>query len=274
MELYKYMPVKIFEKYIINGPTIRFTPHSEFNDPFEFYAAISGYKDENIRTTETEHEVRKVIEEKVRCAPRHERGRVRKILEKNMGVITKYIMKDTLDIVQCSIFYEKLYQKMGVFCASEKKDHILMWSHYAEYHKGIVISFNSDDSFFKKIPGPLGEFRKVSYRKKRLILPAEEMLNPEQWYTKSDMWEYEHEYRLVSPLIPEANYDWVTTEKIGTCRIPKSVIKSVTFGCKCSNEQINDWRNQLSAKGGFEHLKFYKAEMDKLEYKLNIVPLA
>ena len=99
------------------------------------------------------------------------------------------------------------------------------------------------------------------------------MLNPEQWYIKSDMWEYEHEYRLVSALTVDAKYDWVNMEN-GICRIPKSVIKSVTFGCKCSNEQIDDWRKQLSDKGGFEHLKFYKAEMDKLEYKLNIVPLA
>lgn len=36
MELYKYMPAENFEKYIINGPTIRFTPPLDFNDPFEF----------------------------------------------------------------------------------------------------------------------------------------------------------------------------------------------------------------------------------------------
>lgn len=273
MELYKYMPAEKFETHIINGPTIRFTRNSELNDSFEFYSAISGYKDENLRTEKTKEEVKKAIEEKVRCTPKYERGRVRKMLDKNVDAITKHIMKRSIGIIQSKDFYEKAYQKVGVFCASEKKDNILMWSHYAECHKGVVVSFNSDDSFFKKIPGSLGEFRKVSYLKERPTLPAEDMFNPEQWYIKSDMWEYEQEYRLVSPLVSEAKYDWVDMEK-GICRIPKSVIKSVIFGCKCSNEQINDWRNQLSAKGGFEHLKFYKAEMDKLEYKLNIVPLA
>ncbi|SFV72623.1 hypothetical protein DESPIGER_0744 [Desulfovibrio piger] len=36
---------------------------------------------------------------------------------------------------------------------------------------------------------------------------------------------------------------------------------------------IESLRESLIKQGGFEHLKFYKAEMDKLEYKLNIVPL-
>lgn len=272
MELYKYMPDKSFEKYIINGPTIRFTPPWDFNDPFEFYPAISGYRDEDKWKAESSNNIQEEFEKGLLHFPKRDRGRVRKIIMAKKKSAVSMVMMSTIHIVQDKKIYDELYKEMGVFCATVDGLNILMWSHYANNHNGVAISFDSDDTFFKKVPLPLGKFRKVLYRKERLILPAEEMINPEQWYIKSDMWEYEHEYRLVSALKVEAKYDWVDMEK-GVCRIPKSVIKSVTFGCKCSNKQIDDWRKQLSDNGGFEHLKFYKAEMDKLEYKLNIVPL-
>ena len=272
MELYKYMSAESFEKHIICGPTIKFTRPCEFNDPFEFYSAISEFKDKNKWKELSENIFQEEIEKKLLLFPKEVRCKWRKILLEIKELSINIALENSLSIVQSKECYDRAYKKIGVFCATVDCLNILMWSHYASNHNGMAISFDSDDEFLKKLPGPLGEFRKVSYRKKRLILPAEDMFNPEQWYIKSVMWEYEHEYRLVSALTVEAKYDWVDMEK-GICRIPKSVIKSVTFGCKCSNEQIDNLRNQLSAKGGFEHLKFYKAEMDKLEYKLNIVPL-
>lgn len=272
MELYKYMSAESFEEYIVDKQTIRFTPPSSFNDPFEFYSAIAEYRDKKRWEEFSENKFQEELEKRLINFPKKDRRRFRKILMSRKEHIIRNSLRESISIIQDKDYYDKIYKDIGVFCATVDCFNILMWSHYANNHNGVAISFDSDDNFFKKVPLPLGEFRKVSYRKKRLILPAEEMFDPEQWYIKSDMWEYEHEYRLVSPLIPEAKYDWVNMEK-GICRIPKSIIKSVTFGCKCSNEQIDNLRNQLSAKGGFEHLKFYKAEMDKLEYKLNIVPL-
>ena len=50
---------------------------------------------------------------------------------------------------------EYLYQNqskhitnMGVFCLSERCDSILMWSHYADCHKGVCIGF--DTTYFKQ----------------------------------------------------------------------------------------------------------------------------
>lgn len=274
MELYKYMPAEKFEEYIIDKQTIRFTPPSAFNDPFEFKPAIVGF--------ENEHKLDEVSYKTMDEEAIKQYGKVKHLMtfeqfytliQLNMQNLIKFSKDFILGIVKSDYFLESIFKKIGVFCATANNSNILMWSHYADSHHGIAISFDSKNTFFKKLPGELGGFKAVNYKLERPYSYLESMFNPDLWYTKSKLWEYEQEYRLVSPLVSEAKYDWVDMGD-GVCRIPKSVIKSVIFGCKCSNEKINDWRSRLADKGGFEHLKFYKAEMDKLEYKLNIVPLA
>ncbi len=51
---------------------------------------------------------------------------------------------------------------IGVICFSSNYDNILMWSHYANNHKGICIEFDLNDSFFhgkyKDVPSELDLF--------------------------------------------------------------------------------------------------------------------
>ena len=273
MELYKYMPAEKFEEYIINGPTIRFTPPKEFNDPFEFKPAIVGFENER-KLEEVSYET--INEEAVKRYDEVKHlmnfDKFYTLLQLNMSNLIKFSKDLILGIANGDNFLEQVFKKIGVFCATANNANILMWSHYADRHYGVTISFDGENTFFQKIPNESVSFKAVNYKLERPNSCIENMVNPDLWYTKSKLWEYEQEYRIISALTPKAKYDWVNMEK-GVCRIPKYVIKSVTFGCKCSNKQIDNWYRQLLAKGGFEHLKFYKAEMDKLEYKLNIVPL-
>lgn len=274
MKLYKYMPAESFEEYIIKGPTIRFTTPGDFNDPFDCMPAVYDFLNPEMRKNEAiaQHRERAIF--------------IYNLIKPDIDFETFYqdffankeyeyyncIKKLSLNIISNKKIINYMFSKLGIFSASRNNSNILMWSHYAGQHTGIAFSFNSDNEFFNKIPDDMARFKKVKYYRRRPKRVAEKFIDAEIFFTKSKDWEYEQEFRLMLPLVKQKYYIWEPGGN-GVCKIPKTTINSIIFGCMCSNKQIDDWRKQLSDNGGFEHLKFYKAEMDNLEYKLNIVPL-
>lgn len=78
----------------------------------------------------------------------------------------------------------------------------LMWSHYSDDHRGFCIEYRRQDSFLLASE----ECRPVLYRSS---LPEVELGDPRKtspladllFWTKSEVWEYEHEWRLRYPRI-------------------------------------------------------------------------
>lgn len=131
-----------------------------------------------------------------------------------------------LPIYPCNFEIEK--HRVGVVCLSESKDNLLMWSHYANEHKGCVLGFTvaPQDSrhniynsfrFFENYTGEScssfdGNFYPVAYRKqqryKNDILECaagdgvdnERIFIQEVFQVKSDEWMYEKEHRAILPL--------------------------------------------------------------------------
>jgi len=125
--------------------------------------------------------------------------------------------KDTVRYVQEHI------KKVGVICLTEAKDNLLMWSHYANNHKGIAVGFfcpeiNDPEYFlFKKVHSRLGGYdmdvslARVRYRNQTrfkidrfdydggfddgLASYIREILRH-----KGDSWIYEKEHRFIFPL--------------------------------------------------------------------------
>jgi len=100
--------------------------------------------------------------------------------------------------------------KLRVFSLSEDRDNLLMWAHYAEDHKGAVFEFlvlPEDDN-------ALCAAQPVIYRKRPPYLMTENqflesifegksrniILRSEYARVKSDIWEYEKEWRVWYPL--------------------------------------------------------------------------
>jgi hypothetical protein len=83
---------------------------------------------------------------------------------------------------------------VGVFCGSTKLDDILMWSHYADSHRGICIEFDGTLSL-------MAHAQKVQYARERVpINPYEdshEVMMGKALLTKSEQWSYECEWRLI-----------------------------------------------------------------------------
>lgn len=87
-----------------------------------------------------------------------------------------------------------LTEKVGVLCLTTKSDDILMWSHYADAHRGVCLEFEVGENF-------AGEAQKVRYSNDRVpIVPyVDDTANAmsKALLTKSSHWSYEDEWRYL-----------------------------------------------------------------------------
>jgi hypothetical protein len=153
----------------------------------------------------------------------------------------------------------KVRHRMGVFCLTEKKDDILMWSHYAKYHTGFCLEFQTNDSFFSNA-------NPVNYSDRRpvvnLLIPDWNELvvaNVEALLTKAKHWEYEKEWRIID-----------LQKNAGIHQFPPTVLHGVILGCRISStdrEQVVKW-----CKGRSPIPSLYQAQMKETEYGLTIKP--
>lgn len=117
--------------------------------------------------------------------------------------------------------------RTGVLCLSAKFDSPLMWSHYANQHKGLCIEYYMDNIADHKV-------NKVIYGGSRKILTSavsdwlnapesEQRIKQVCLLTKSEEWRYESEWRIFGAI------------GLGNSLPP---IKAILFGLKCDDVTI------------------------------------
>ncbi len=158
----------------------------------------------------------------------------------------------------------KTISQLGVCCFSQKDDALLMWSHYADKHKGICLSF--DVSKDKSVFG--GQIFQVEYPEKYPIYnyPCDQGKFSSYRFliaTKSKDWEYENEVRLVRDYSKDIIFR-------GPIKFNKKALVAIKFGYKCKpdDEDIKEMNKWLIESGGYEHVRFYKAKLKKLQFGL------
>lgn len=97
--------------------------------------------------------------------------------------------------------FQESSEQMGVFCLAEAIDSVLMWSHYADDHKGIALRFN----FPLSDKGGLFPLFSVRYQEERPTINAyfggTDQSNDimDALCTKAPAWSYEKEWRVLEP---------------------------------------------------------------------------
>ncbi|MFH0790404.1 MAG: DUF2971 domain-containing protein [Candidatus Omnitrophota bacterium] len=147
--------------------------------------------------------------------------------------------------------------KMGVFCMTEKKDNILMWSHYADGHRGICLEFHSIHSNpFFAIAYQM-EYTS-QYSKPNLFRSTENEKMQAILLTKSKDWEYEKEWRII-------NHD----KGPGVYSFPAKLLTGVILGCSMVKEH-KDLITALTLSREPKP-KIYQAEKRKDGFGLDII---
>lgn len=164
--------------------------------------------------------------------------------------------------------FDEYRKELGVVCFSKNPTNILMWSHYANNHKGIVYQFkpnlflNAKTSSFNGFPYKVKypdnrSYELLSYTKIDKEIKeqfAKELL------TKAKDWEYEEEYRMID------------FENSGNKIFKKESLCSIIFGVKTADIEI-DIIKCLCQKYGLNHVKFKKAQFKKGKFEIEIVDI-
>jgi hypothetical protein len=148
-------------------------------------------------------------------------------------------------------------KKWGVFCMCESPKNILMWSHYADRHRGFCIQFARSP---KNKLGNIEMTRPVSYgceypSPDPYTENGMERIYDELFFTKAKGWEYEKEWRMLN-------------EK-GDIELPiPGDISSIIFGLNMPEPQRKTIKNILSDKQEINNLQAIKV---KNKFELEII---
>ncbi|MDN5061334.1 DUF2971 domain-containing protein [Aliarcobacter butzleri] len=158
-------------------------------------------------------------------------------------------------------FY-KVFNNISILSLSSDPKNILMWSHYAHNHTGLVFEFTEkfNSSRFLQI-------QKVKYKNDYSLLDLTKNTNfikkeiGELLLTKYSDWQYEQEYRILN-----------INDDPGEKSFNKLELTSIIFGLETANENI-EMIKKLCAENGFGHVKFKRTEKVYGKFELKIVDL-
>ncbi len=239
--LYKYVPLET-AKIIIESGQFKFSSRTEFNDPFDCnllkklsfdLSDLQAHIDESDELSHLNSpDAMNILSE-----------------EKNdLGIAIGEAMQGNMD-------------QLGILCLSRNKDNILMWSHYAAGHTGLVFELDVTedmDFFFLPFGSPIdiryqSGYDIVNYArdKKRAIV--------NNLMIKSIFWSYEEETRILR-------------EKHNTYPIKKSAISAVYFGCEMDKRKILETID-LFIDNKYLNADFYQAVAFNTKFSLTFLPV-
>lgn len=149
-------------------------------------------------------------------------------------------------------------KSIGVTCFSENYNNTLMWSHYANSHRGLVLEFKKDikGSLSRKML-PVNYFENYpvinvsDYSEEQMISIVYQVI-----CAKGIDWEYENEWRAI------------TTNGSGLEKFDKSELTGVIFGLNTEEKDKNEIFD-LIQNSGYSKVKFKEAEFESRKFVVN-----
>jgi hypothetical protein len=181
------------------------------------------------------------------------------------GRIDRYIARiqnPTIHDEAMKLWMDRLTTKIRVFCVCPDRANILLWSHYANNHRGFAVGFDSKGMYEFWKENHIFLLGHVAYRDTYPILlpPAEDDIITKQdiitsiMNIKSRVWAYEKEVRLTLFDRPE--------------KIPfkAELIKEVVLGCKIDSNSEHRMMRVMEEK--YPHAAVYRARLSRDAFAL------
>lgn len=235
--LYTYMSVELFEdrvKPVLEDCKLWFSSPAYFNDPFDCKIYPHIPSDEELALYLATHAENATPADY-------------KIIREGIKKFGPRLAKQAIDDVM---------NKSGVKCFTPNNANILMWSHYANSHKGICLEFDTlvDPEFFVY---PINVVYSEEYPNLEF---TDKKFTTDVLRTKSKDWEYEQEVRICKP---QFGY---------YCFNPES-LRSVIFGCNTEADKQSQIIEIVRRNMSLNHVRFYKCHTHPNQFKLEIRPL-
>ena len=255
---------------ILTDQSIHISRPSAFNDPYDIYIPI------DFQCTELEFYEYFF---KKHHADRDMRHKIREI-----GLSEMVRQNNLFAPQQQEEFSKQAIEKFLIFCMSKSDSNMLLWSHYADSHRGISIGvrvFASEkaQSLMMKLAATENECLinfeypvvHIDYYPENAEIPYFKHFTGEHedlmryLQTKSYDWRYEQEYRLIL---------WDEIVHSQELFLPDNGIPEVIFGCKVPPQIIKKTLDEVNKKNiQYGNIKFYKMEMEKNRYALKKISI-
>jgi len=250
--LYKYRDTSKSTEAIFEERKVFFAPPSAFNDPFDcgFHVLVTGAKNEAL----TEALAWTEVKEKLPDLAPHEQ------IEAAKEVASKLIAtrREELEGIIIAKLSRETNERAGICCFTEVNDDILMWSHYANCHRGVCLEFSSAN-------GPFREAQAVEYGGEYpsldlvAIVTREGLRATAPWMLrKADHWLYEKEWRVL---------DFETGP--GAKAFPPSCLTGIILGCRIPADEearVREWIHEWPTE-----VHVHRARQSRTSFRLEIV---
>ena len=236
--IYKYFKFNENLYDLIINNRLWFSNPSDFNDPYDCNVGfhkkytkeeISNFL-KNVQSTTNE----KLTEEQIKETLEEWLNEPNKMQEQYIRHLREFV------------------NSKGVCCFSGTDKNLLMWSHYADSHKGMCLGFDK-----KSLDKSFAIINWVNYKDKfpdiHLLNNSNDGVNTIMKH-KSNVWDYEKEIRIFHG-------------KKGLYQFPREAIKQVFFGLKTPDRQIHSVMN-LMHQCGYSDVEYKKVFLHNEKYDI------
>lgn len=199
MKLYKYLSLgkgrqRASVKRIFTERRLRFAKPLDFNDPFDCKTLFHF-------DTATDNDWRTFLTEAEKALNPQEDKVIHSIVEHKLALgLHRHAEFQREQLRKHNEVLRESISDLGMLCLSALNDDILMWSHYADGHRGICLEFDKDQlekqyylaevTYRDRYP-EFGEFvRLAKNNEMHMVL-----------WTKATHWRYEQEWRAIVNVI-------------------------------------------------------------------------
>jgi hypothetical protein len=244
--LFKYLPPARID--VLEGLSIRLTQPSALNDPFESAILVDASGHHDMQSVVSD--LRKLAEDEGLIPTNQEEE---KILEQALAELEAHAN----DLMHPSSIGKQLIEHLdlaqGVLSLSRTPDSLLMWSHYADSHKGLVLGLDESHEFFSMPDGngrPTRPHNVVYTSRRQTVQVASEDFYERLLCYKSLEWAYEQEVRIFRTFgRNQSDFAKNTKISIYLFDIPTDCIKEIYLGANTGDDlakriiRAAEWHN-------------------------------
>ncbi len=254
---YKYTDIET-ACLILQNKTWRWSSPSQFNDPFDVQSEVCFDCKNKEFQKKLCNEIEEIVLAKKQVVFKNTEGMGQAIIALRDKYLsqdcTKEYARDIIKIMggclgkprdkfRAEYFqgWQKMLPYLRLFCISEVKDSILMWSHYADYHKGIVFKLRvlpdednalciADRVIYNKNPFTLFTTQEWIDDITGIDEINEEKIGAKYVCHKNKIWDYEKEWRVWTIVTKKIK------EEFSDYNMCSEEIEAIYFGCCTSDE--------------------------------------
>jgi hypothetical protein len=229
--LYRYMDATTAWECLEEG-SLAFTPPARFNDPFDTNPALDfDISEEQLEILRQRRPSKRPFD----------------------PVRTMAAMRKTR--------HAFMHNTIGVACFTSVKNGPLMWAHYGDKHKGVMLCFDSKHS-------ALHGLRPVNYSRARPCVDSEGSNAGEALLVKSSVWKREKEWRLTAQL-SQCEVKMMSGVPVYIQRPNRECFVSITFGCRADDAFIRAVANGLR-QWNMKHCRLRRLHLCEKTYSFKV----